>query len=240
MFRSSLLCSKAQVVDNCRFGGPGTVGKNSNNLQHSVIGANSHVWLCYVNLGFGALCNQERGTDLEKAICHCKVYWHLSTWTRINHWIQLRSLLWNMIQQVLYLSVTVIFIFQHMAGCICVDVSNSLVLHSWISALYLNITSFTMSVSEFWNVAPCGPRGHAPARQLSLEPLKRDEGNVRPTCGPAKIILQQKDVWNYKYFPLQRTGSQCRGEGAQGPCFWWPSMTYYDAASSRMSRCCLR
>lgn len=66
----------------------------------------------YVNLGFGALFNQERGTDLEKTICHCKVYWHLSTWTRINHWIQLRSLLWNMIQQVLYLSVTVIFIFQ--------------------------------------------------------------------------------------------------------------------------------
>lgn len=29
---------------------------------------------------------------------------------------------------------------------------------------------------------------------------KRLERNVRPTCGPAKIILQQKDFWNYKYF----------------------------------------
>lgn len=46
---------------------------------------------------------------------------------------------------------------------------------------------------------------------------KRLECNVRPACGPAKIILQQKDVWNYKYFPLWKTGSQCRREGAQGP-----------------------
>lgn len=99
---------------------------------------------------------------------------------------------------------------QHFFHCVCV----------WIRKGYTLRTTWTCScMATIFRAAQ-----------------KRVERNVRPTCGPAKIILQQKDLWNYKYFSFRRAGSQCR-RPAQGPCFWGPTMTYYDAASSCTSRC---
>lgn len=109
-----------------------------------------------------------------------------------------------------------------LSGSICVDVPKSLsppcslfkrhLFHSvwvWILKRCTEGTTWTCSCTA----------------AIFRAAQKRLERNVRPTCGPVKIILQQKDFWNYKYFPLRRTGSQCWRGGAQGPRFWGPAMT---------------
>lgn len=95
-----------------------------------------------------------------------------------------------------------------LSGSICVDVSNSLFSHSWISALYLYtaplpyVCVWVLKGCPLWTTWTCSCM--AAIFRAAQKTLER---NARPTCGPAKIILQQKDVWNYKYFPLRRTGS---------------------------------